>query len=385
MEIDDTPSEQRRRVMRLSGLLIWLVLGLPALDISTRKGQEIPDFWAAWIACYFIFGASYYLGSTNRHMASTVRVSAFALQSLSVVAMVFSFRNYFTGFLMVLVAWQVSFYFSRRIAVTWTVLQTCAAIAALEPHWHMGWRWAVTSSLIGLEAFAVVAGMMLRKEAAARDELLLLNIELSSTRELLKETSRATERLHIARELHDVLGHHLAALSIQLEHAVHVSTGAARADIEAAQTSTRQMLGEVRSVVGSLRANEHMDLAPILNSLASRVLRPRIQMELPSPFVLADSTQAHAVLRCVQEIITNAIKHSGADNLWIAIRFTEGAIEVSARDDGRVLPPVRPGAGLVGMKERFESLGGRVEFGLRPDAGFFLCARLPAQSQDRFA
>jgi hypothetical protein len=167
MEIDDTPSEQRRRVMRLSGLLIWLVLGLPALDISTRKGQEIPDFWAAWITCYCIFGASYYLGSTNRHIASTVRVSAFVLQSLSVAAMVFSFRNYFTGFLMVLVAWQVSFYFSRRIAVTWTVLQTCAVIAALEPHWHMGWRWAVTSSLIGLEAFGVVTGMI-RKEAAAR-------------------------------------------------------------------------------------------------------------------------------------------------------------------------------------------------------------------------
>jgi signal transduction histidine kinase len=307
------------------------------------------------------------------------------LQSLSLVATVLAFRNYFTGFLMVLVAWQVSFYFSTRIAVTWTVLQTCAVIVALEPHWHMGWRWAVTSSLIGLEAFAVVAGMMLRKEAAARGELFLLNIELSSTRALLEKTSRATERLHIARELHDVLGHHLAALSIQLEHALHLSTGAARTDIEAAQTSTRQMLGEVRSVVGTLRANEHMDLAPILNSLASRVLRPRIQMELPSPFVIADSAQAHAVLRCVQEIVTNAIKHSGADNLWIAIRFTDGAIEVSARDDGSFFRPVRAGAGLAGMKERFESLGGRVEFGLRPNAGFFLCARLPIQSQNRFA
>lgn len=371
--------------MQLSGLLIWLILGLPALDASTRKAQEIPDSWAAWIACYFVFGASYYLGSTNRRIPSSGRVSALVLQSLSVIGMILAFRNYFTGFLIVLVAWQVSFYFSKRITVTWTVLQTGALIVALQPHWHMGWRWAVTSSLIGLEIFAVVAGMMLRKEAAAREELLLLNIELSSTRELLKESSRAMERLHIARELHDVLGHHLAALSIQLEHAVHVATGSVRSDIEGAQSSTRQMLGEVRSVVSSLRADEHMDLAAVLNALASRVLRPRIHLELPSPFVIADSGRAHAVLRCVQEIITNTIKHSGADNLWIDIHSIEGAIEVSARDDGRVLPEARPGTGLAGMRERFESLGGRIEFELRPEAGFFLRAQLPARPQDRFA
>jgi signal transduction histidine kinase len=371
--------------MRFSGLVIWLVLGLPAIDPSTRGGQEIPAFWAGWIACYFLFGIAYYFGSTKRSLTAIFRINAIAVQSLCVLSMILSFQNYFTGFLMVIVAWQLGFYFPVRVAAIWTVLQTAAAIVALEPHWHMGWRWAVTSSAVGLEAFAVVAGMLLAREAAARSDLLLLNIELSSTRELLKETSRAEERLHIARELHDVLGHYLAALSIQLEHAVHVAPDSVRADIEAAQGSTRQMLSEVRSVVSTMRTSQQIDLAAILNSLAKHVLRPKICLEIPPRLVLSDGARAHAVLRCVQEVITNTVKHSGANNLWISVCFAEGAIEVSARDDGRAATPTRPGAGLTGMKERFESLGGRVEFRTEPNAGFVLRAQLPSHPEDKLA
>ena len=201
----------------------------------------------------------------------------------------------------------------------------------------------------------------------------------------MKESSRVEERLLIARELHDILGHHLAALSIQLEHAMHVASDPVRTDIESAQASTRQMLTDVRSVVSSMRSAEQIDLAPILHSLSKRILRPKIHLEIDSRFALADGIRAHAVLRCVQEIITNTVKHSGADNLWITVSSVEEAIEVSARDVGHSLAITRPGAGLTGMKERFESLGGRVEFSLQGNAGFALRAQLPGQSRDRFA
>jgi signal transduction histidine kinase len=371
--------------MRFSGLLIWIVLGLPALDRSARGGLEIPRFWAGWIACYLVFGIAYYFGSSQHRVTRGFRIQAIAVQSLCIVGMIFCFQNYFTGFLLVLVAWQLGFYFPTRVALPWIALQTVVATIELEPHWHMGWRWAVTSSVVGLEVFALVAGVLLAREVAAHDDLLLLNVELSSTRELLKESSRVEERLHIARELHDILGHHLAALSIQLEHAVHVSSDVVRGDIESAQVSTRQMLSDVRSVVSSMRSSEQIDLAPILHSLSKRILRPKIHLEVDAHFVLADGVRAHAVLRCVQEIITNTVKHSGAENLWITVSSVEGTIEVSARDDGHSWATPRPGAGLTGMRERFESLGGRVEFSLRGDAGFALRAELPAQSENRFA
>src|SRR5215469_16198268 len=112
---------------------------------------------------------------------------------------------------------------------------------------------------------------------------------------------------------------------------------------------------------------------------------PKSTLKIDSRFALADGIRAHAALRCVQEIITNTVKHSGADNLRITVSSVEEAIEVSARDDGHSLAIPRPGAGPTGMKERFESLGGRVEFSLQGNAGFALRAQLPGQSRDRFA
>ncbi len=383
--IRDLVSQQKHQAMRWSGILIWLILGLPAMDPSTRTADEIPVSWAGWLSFFFAFGIAYYFGSTNRRLPSWLRISALALQSLSVVAMTLLFRNYFNGLLLVLVAWQAALYLSEHNAVIWTCLQTIAAVIALEPHWHMGWRWAMTSSLIGLEVFAIVAGRLLAQEATGRDELLLLNIELGSTRELLKESSRTAERLHIARELHDVLGHHLAALSLQLEHAVHVADGSLQAEIERAQTSTRQMLSDVRSIVGTMRAKDSVDLAPALDSLVQRVLRPKLHLLVPPEFILPDGARAHAVLRCVQEIVTNTIKHSRAENLWIDLRVREGIIEVNARDDGQADPMSLPGAGLTGMMERFEAFGGRVEFQSRPDIGFVISAWLPLQTQDKSA
>src|SRR5512146_173122 len=246
--VNDLVSQRKHEAMRWSGMLIWFFLGLPALDPSTRKGDEIPISWIWWLFCFLCLGIAYFFGSTNRRLPSWARLAALGIQSLSVVAMTLLFRNYFNGLLLVLVVWQLALYVDERTTIVWSIIQTTVVIAALEPHWHMGWRWAMSSCLVGLEIFAFVAGQLLAQEAAARDELLLLSVELGSTRELLKESTRVSERLHIARELHDVLGHHLTALSLQLEHAVHITAGDAKQEVERAQTSTRQMLSDIRGI-----------------------------------------------------------------------------------------------------------------------------------------
>ncbi len=383
--VNDLVSQRKHQGMRWSGMLIWFFLGLPAIDPSTRKGDEIPISWIWWLFCFFCLGIAYFFGSTNRRLPSWARLAALGIQSLSVVAMTLLFRNYFNGLLLVLVVWQLALYVDERTTIAWSLIQTAVVIAALEPHWHMGWRWAMSSCLVGLEIFAFVAGRLLAQEAAARDELLLLSVELGSTRELLKESTRVSERLHIARELHDVLGHHLTALSLQLEHAVHITAGDAKQEVERAQTSTRQMLSDVRGIVDNMRTEAGLDLAPALNSLKQRIVRPQLHLDVPPQFSVQDGSRAHAVLRCVQEIVTNTIKHSGADNLWITINLKDEVIEVSAQDDGNAQSTPRAGAGLSGMRERFESFGGRVEFRSQPDLGFSVSAWLPLQRQDRLA
>jgi signal transduction histidine kinase len=87
---------------------------------------------------------------------------------------------------------------------------------------------------------------------------------------------------------------------------------------------------------------------------------------------------AQAIVRCVQETMTNAIRHAAARNLWIEVAREAGEVRVRARDDGRGAVGLRPGNGLLGMRERVEQVGGRLELESRPGHGFEVRARLPA-------
>ena len=83
------------------------------------------------------------------------------------------------------------------------------------------------------------------------------------------------------------------------------------------------------------------------------------------------------MLRCLQEIITNAIRHAAASNLWIELSRTGNGIAIRARDDGRGTRELRPGHGLTGMRERLEQVGGKLEIETQPGKGFRLNAWLP--------
>jgi signal transduction histidine kinase len=85
------------------------------------------------------------------------------------------------------------------------------------------------------------------------------------------------------------------------------------------------------------------------------------------------------LLRCAQEIATNAARHAAAENLWIELQQREGVLELRARDDGKGAADVQPGNGLRGMRERLERAGGALTIETRPGHGFALCATLPAE------
>ncbi len=90
--------------------------------------------------------------------------------------------------------------------------------------------------------------------------------------------------------------------------------------------------------------------------------------------------RADAIIRCVQEVLTNAARHADARNLWIAITADRSAIRLRARDDGQSAPAVDAivwGHGLAGMRERFAALGGQVDARRTSDGGFEVEASLP--------
>ena len=143
-------------------------------------------------------------------------------------------------------------------------------------------------------------------------------------------------------------------------------------------SAARDALEEVRSVVSDLHGGEEIDLRSVLGALAEKIPRVRLHLSLPDQLSMTDAARANSVLRCVQEITTNTLKHSDAANLWIVLRINGDAIEIEARDDGRNSRRSEAGFGLKTMRQRFEELGGTVSFDSSNDHGFMVRALLPS-------
>ena len=219
---------------------------------------------------------------------------------------------------------------------------------------------------------------LLAEETAARKRLAAANAELEATRELLAQSVRLVERARIGRDLHDVLGHHLTALSLNLEVASHLTEGDARSRIDTAQSVTKLLLGDVRAVVGELRQEEGLDLPAALHKLADGIPQPRVHIGVAPDLSIEDPAAGEVVLRCAQEIVTNAVRHSRAENLWLDVTRSEAGIQVRGRDDGRGAAAVASGHGLSGMRERVEHRGGTLSLETAPGRGFSVTAILPA-------
>jgi len=225
--------------------------------------------------------------------------------------------------------------------------------------------------------FAFVSSVVVLRQNAARDELRRVNSELQATQTLLAENTRIAERVRIARELHDLVGHHLTALTLNLEVVTHLVDGKVLEHVQQAHSLARLLLADVREVVSDMRRDDLVDLAEALHTLIGGVPKPRIHLDLPSEQVKTEPERALVLLRCVQEMITNSVRHAQAGNLWIRLSMTRDGLAMSARDDGIGADKVAVGNGLSGMAERLKQLGGKLEIESEPGAGFALHAWLP--------
>jgi signal transduction histidine kinase len=261
------------------------------------------------------------------------------------------------------------------IAATTAAIFFCTRHSCRSEDEHIAWMIA----LLGFQSFAAVAVFVGRRELEARLALASANAELRATRSLLVEASRASERARIARELHDVLGHDLTALGLQLEIATHLTGPEVGAHIEKAQEVSARLLRNVRAVVSATSSASGLDLASGLRELSRDLPGLAVHLDLPARLAVDDAVRAHCVLRCVQEVITNALRHAGAKNIWIALAQTDDGITLEARDDGCGAESVCAGNGLSGMRARLEELGGRLRVASAPRREFVVSAWLPAR------
>jgi len=365
-----------------AALVAWLAAGVPwILAMFSRPELLAEPQQQVWLAGYVAFLAVFRLADfcEARLKRPFGAVLPLAVETLLALLLVGLDLSGLAGVLLVITAAHSAFVLPLRGAVVWVFAQTAGMVLVEVFAREVETRWVIAGSLayLGFQVFAVLTASLALKEQRAREDLARTNAELVATQELLAESSRMAERVRISRELHDLLGHHLTSLSLNLEVVSHLTEGEAREHVEQARSMARLLLSDVREAVREIREDGSVDLAGPLRSLVADVPSPRVHLSMPEPLVSDDPDRAHAVLRCVQEVVTNSVRHAGARNLWIDIERQDGELVVQARDDGRGTREIRPGRGLTGMRERLERMQGRLRVDSAAGAGFTVEARLP--------
>lgn len=213
---------------------------------------------------------------------------------------------------------------------------------------------------------------------------------LEAERDAQAKVAAAAERARIARELHDVIAHHVSVMVVQADgasYALAADPKTAQTALAAISSTGRQALTEMRRLLGVLRtAGDQAALAPVpglgeLRELLDQARAAGLAVTYTltgAPRELPEGAEL-AAYRVVQESLTNTRKHGGlAASAAVTLRYEPDGLTVEVTDDGMATPAGDGGGhGLAGMRERIEMYGGTVQAGPLPRGGFRVLARLP--------
>ena len=274
-----------------------------------------------------------------------------------------------------------------RVWLPWTAVAAVALVGA---------NWAAN----GFEAHLIpVALLLLATPKLAGDAVRArrLRVETLEARVGLaeQETLRrvAEERLRIAREVHDVVGHGLATITLRAGVADRLADrdpAEVRAALRAIRQVSKDSLAELGALLGVLRGDgeeapgeraptpDLRALPRLVDGLRDAGMDVALEVDVDEAPAVPEVVAA-AGYRIVQEALTNVARHAGPDaRARVRLARRDGVVEVEVRDDGRgAADPVRAGGGLTGMRERAAALGGRFEAGGAPTGGFRVWASLP--------
>ncbi|MGK5684332.1 sensor histidine kinase [Actinoplanes sp. URMC 104] len=240
---------------------------------------------------------------------------------------------------------------------------------------------------LGLAAAIFLGGVAkIRSEQMA--QLMKVRAERERAEEEQQRRQASEERLRIARELHDVIGHHLSLINVQAGVGLHLMDNRpeqAREALSAIKTASSEALREVRSVLGALRTED--EAAPRQPALGlSRLGDLTADAGLPVETKVTGEVRTlpaevdRAAYRIVQEALTNVRRHAGAGaTASICVDYLPTALHLAIRNDAGSAPAAEsgpPGTGIAGMRARAQSLGGSLEAG-QVDGGFLVSVLLP--------
>ncbi|MFB7472906.1 sensor histidine kinase [Kitasatospora sp. NPDC056184] len=278
---------------------------------------------------------------------------------------------------------------------TWQVTAGAAAATALVTMLSQS-SFPVPSAEAGIAAVASTALVAGAGLAVARWQR-----EVDANRRLLADRAVAEERRRIARELHDIVAHHITTMQLMAggARANLANPEVVREALVTLESSGRLALREMRQLLNVLRAGDEPDASPASPQPGAddlgRLVEESRRAGLPTGFGVhgprrpLPPTVGLTVFRIVQEGLTNARKYAGPATASVRLTYRPDGVTVEVSDDGRGVPsqdaehePGRGGYGLIGMRERVALHGGTLEAGPRPEGGFAVVAELPLAADE---
>ena len=332
-----------------------------------------------------------------------VRLALLLVTFIIVIAIYFTVPFVYTAILMVIWSAALPYFIKAKYAFILSPIWSCALYLVYGLYWEFNGMGLSAILFWTFNLFALVMVTTAIKEKESRQNVEMINLELISTQQLLGQAAQQAERVRIARNIHDLLGHHLTALTINLQVAgrkldlLNVATPdesgkkAIKDSIEQCHSLSKLLLSDVRGAVSDIRTKSSLNLEQTILAMTERLPNINITLDYPSNISINDVNTADVLTRCVQESITNALKHAHAKAIHIAFSQTSELLTmtVSAELSGTVKlpkagasnPKFTMGNGLKGMQERIKQLQGEVAFTLNNTA-FITDIKVPVRDHD---
>lgn len=362
----------------LVAIITWFVVTSSALFLMWNDGSFSILSLLLTLMFFIVFIVCWQIGIRDRPFNHdlVVRFSLISAQYAAILLIFFQVPFLYTAILVTIWSAQLPHYMSLRSALLLSPLWSAPLWLVYGLYWDKSYVFLSAILFWTFNLFALVMMNAILKEQKARAETNELNRELMATQALLSEATKQAERVRIARNIHDLLGHHLTALTINLQVASRVSEGEAREKIDQCHGLAKLLLSDVREAVSQIREHSNLQLEIALQALADNVPQLKIQLDYDNDLQITDVAIAETILRCVQECITNSLKHSSADTFLIKLSGDENSVKLQINDNGKRPGKLTLGNGLTGMKERVQELNGTIEYVL-DKAGFAANIELP--------
>lgn len=278
----------------------------------------------------------------------------------------------YVAILMVIVSAMLPHYLSIKHSFALSLVLALPLYLVFAMYWNVNNMFVTSLLFWTFNLFAIITVNTSIREREARMLAELNARKLRATQSLLNQAVEQAERTRIARNIHDLLGHHLTALTINLQVASRKSNGEVKDTIDDCHQLAKLLLSDVREAVSDIRAKSKLDIHSSILSMLEKLPQLDVKVDIDEQVDVQDIQAAEAIVKAVQETITNTLRHARGDT--VSIQITQQTIDhqhqqvlVTIINNGQMPSKITIGNGLTGIKERLAELNGEATFSVVAD------------------